>query len=172
MINENLLNVKAGVKLDLGCGNFKQGPDWLGIDARALSGVDIVHDLEVFPWPLPNSCVHTVAMSHLFEHIKPWLTLQFMAEIHRVCKSDAQVFISGPYGVDFHYIQDPTHCNPINEATFAYWDCHNYLWNVYSPPVFHLLSFERIPVSNGVDFSAVLKVCKPDSGEVCRHEHK
>lgn len=165
----DLLQARSGIKLDLGCGGYKQGPDWVGVDSRPLSGVDLVHDLESFPWPLPNECVHTVALSHLFEHIKPWLTLPFMAEIHRVCLPDAQVFISGPYGVGFHFVQDPTHCNPVNEATFTYWDSHNALWNIYQPPVFHVLAFERVPVGNDVDFSAVLQVCKPTAGEVCRH---
>ena len=167
----DLFTSKSGIKLDLGCGLYKQGPDWLGVDARKLPGVNLVHDLEVFPWPIPNSCAHTVAMSHLFEHIKPWLTLSFMSEIHRISKPDAQIFISGPYATGFHYVQDPTHCNPINEATFAYWDCHNPLWNVYMPPIFHVLSFERIPVSNDIDFAAILRVCKPSSGGVCRHEN-
>ena len=164
-----LLAQKTGIKLDLGCGDRKHGPDWVGMDVRPLAGVDIVHDLEVVPWPLPDNCVHTVAMSHIYEHVKPWCILGTMAELHRVCQPEAQIFISGPYGLDFHYVQDPTHCNPVNEATFAYWDDRQLLWNVYKPPVFHTISFERVPVGEGIDFAAVLQVCKPEAGRRCIH---
>jgi hypothetical protein len=164
-----LLKTRAGVKLDLGCGTYKQGADWVGVDARPLPGVDVVHDLETFPWPLPDNCAHTAVMSHLFEHVKPWLTLPFMAELHRVCQPEAQVFIAGPYAMEYHYVQDPTHCNPVNETTFVYWDDHHHLWGVYQPPVFHLKHFERVPVQAHIDFAAVLQVCKPGPGEVCRH---
>jgi SAM-dependent methyltransferase len=60
-----------GIKLDIGCGANKQGPDWVGIDYRAMPGVDIVHDLTKFPWPLPDESVSLAASSHVFEHISP-----------------------------------------------------------------------------------------------------
>jgi hypothetical protein len=165
----NLLKSKAGIRLDLGCGQKKQGPEWVGVDYRQLPGVDIVHDLEVFPWPLPSNCANTVAITHVIEHIKPWLFMQFMAEVHRVCQPETQVFISGPYGIGFHYVQDPTHCNPINEATYFYWDDKSVLWNVYKPPVFHVMSFERVAADIDTDYNTVLQVCKPASGKVCEH---
>lgn len=164
-----LLRARQGVKLDLGCGPHKQGPDWIGVDARALPGVDVVHDLEVFPWPLPDQCAHSVVLSHFWEHIKPWLTLGFMRELHRVCRPEAQVFVSGPYAAGFRYQQDPTHCNPSNEATFCYFDDKHPLWTVYQPPVFHLLNFERVPAGGDCDFNAVLQCCKPGRGKVCGH---
>lgn len=136
-----LLRAKGGVGLDLGCGLRKQ-PQFLGVDARPLPGVDLVHDLEVFPWPLPDSCAHSVCLYHMFEHLKPWVVMPFMAELHRVCKHGAQVFISGPYALDFRYVQDPTHVRPVNEATFCYFDSRSdLLWGVYQPPVLHLVNF-------------------------------
>jgi len=57
------------VKLDLGCGDNKQGADWIGMDYRPLPGVDIVHDLELFPYPLPDQSVDLVMASHVLEHI-------------------------------------------------------------------------------------------------------
>ena len=65
------MSVKAGYQLDVGCGGNKHGPDWLGIDKRALEGVDIVHDLEVFPWPLEDETVIRAIASHVVEHINP-----------------------------------------------------------------------------------------------------
>ncbi len=168
---EKLVKSKMGVKLDLGCGPNKQ-KDFLGIDTRALPGVDIVHDLEKFPWPLPDSCAQFVVMCHFWEHISPKVTMQFMAELHRVCRDNAQVAISAPYGVEYRFVQDPTHINPSNDATWTYWDnCHpGGLWNVYRPPVFHIANYELIPVGGmGRDFNCLLVCCKPKNGAGCPH---
>jgi len=159
------LSAYKGFHLDVACGDNKQR-GFIGIDKRKTACVDIVHDLEKFPWPLETGSVSRVVISHFWEHIKPWLTLDFMAELHRVCLDEAQVFISGPYGHEFRFIQDPTHCNPSNEATFLYWDNKHALWNVYKPESFHLEYYEIIPVGNGRDFNAILRVCK---AKVCKH---
>lgn len=168
-----LLQRKQSLRIDLGCGPNKQsGPDIIGLDARALPGVDIVHDLEVFPWPLPDNSVRVAFASHYFEHVKPWKFLPLMAELHRVMMHDGQVLAAGPYGVEFRFVQDPTHCNPINEATFAYWDRSHpsRLWDVYEPPCFHLENFELLPAGNSRDFNAILRVCKAATPDQCKHD--
>lgn len=67
---EQLLKKYESVKLDLGCGANKN-PGFIGIDYEAFSGVDIVHDLEKFPWPLPDECASLAVSSHLVEHLNP-----------------------------------------------------------------------------------------------------
>lgn len=163
-----LLESKQSVSLDIGCGPFKQD-GFIGLDKRKLPGVDIVCDVEKFPWPLPDSCASTVLLSHFLEHVKPWVFLDLMAELHRVCRDGAQVMAAGPYSVEFRFVQDPTHCRPINEATFCYFDNRHPLWKVYEPPVFHLESFELIPAGGSRDFNALLRACKPN-GKGCRHK--
>jgi len=116
------LSHKRALLLDVGCGAMKWGPLWTGMDVRALPGVDIVHDLERFPWPLPSNSVSTARMSHVLEHIKPWLTIQLFDELWRVLKPEAIIHIACPYGVSSRFVQDPTHCNPVSEVTFYYFD--------------------------------------------------
>jgi len=58
------------VKLDIGCGQNKQN-GFVGIDYESFPGVDIVHDVEVFPWPLPDECADVAVTSHLLEHLNP-----------------------------------------------------------------------------------------------------
>jgi hypothetical protein len=169
---KELIRARKSLRIDIGCGRNKQpGPDVVGLDARPLPGVDIVHDLETFPWPLPTDSVRVAFMSHFFEHVKPWLTLPLMAELHRVMLHDGQVLAAGPYGAEFRFVQDPTHCNPINEATFAYWDrAHpSRLWEVYEPPIFHLESFDILPAGSSRDFQAILRCCKAETPEDCKH---
>lgn len=67
---EKILKEKAGIRLDIGCGENKM-PGFVGIDYRPLDTVDIVHDVMRFPWPLPNECVTVAVASHLVEHLSP-----------------------------------------------------------------------------------------------------
>lgn len=129
--------IKKGYQLDIGCGANKQ-PGYVGIDIREVPGVDFVHDLEQFPWPLEDeSCVRAIA-SHVVEHINPshFGFINFMNEVWRLLIYDGQFAISLPYGFSPGYIQDPTHCNPCNEATWAYFDplsADGMLYRIYKP---------------------------------------
>lgn len=122
-IQEILREHNLGIKLDIGCGASKQ-PGFVGMDLRELPGVDIVHDVEVFPWPLPDECCSLAVASHLVEHINPHkgVFLKFMDEVWRVMKKGGQFMIATPYAGSVGYWQDPTHCNPCNEYTWAYFD--------------------------------------------------
>jgi|GEM_PF-849394 len=61
---------KQALSLDLGCGPNKQS-GFIGMDIRPLEGVDIIHDVEKFPYPLPDECCALVRASHVMEHINP-----------------------------------------------------------------------------------------------------
>jgi len=120
--------------LDLGCGTDKE-PGFLGMDRQNLPGVDIVHDLEDFPWPLEDDSCLVIKGSHLIEHIKPWLTLDFFNEVWRVLKPGCQACFSTPYAGSSLFWQDPTHCNGFTERTFWYFDPTHIskYWNFYRP---------------------------------------
>lgn len=70
-VSELFRKKNKGVHLDIGCGANKQGPDWVGIDYREIPGVDIVHDLTMFPWPIPDESVSLAVASHVVEHLNP-----------------------------------------------------------------------------------------------------
>jgi hypothetical protein len=127
------------------------------MDVRDLPGVDIVHDVNAHPWPLPDECCTRIAASHLIEHIPPvaigyevhhwpdghlklapytWFPfVEFMDECWRIMKVGGELVMSAPYFTSQGFGQDPTHINPINEATFAYFDPmnHTQLWHIYKP---------------------------------------
>jgi SAM-dependent methyltransferase len=130
--SEKVLNVKNGIMLDFGCGGNKQ-PNFVGMDKRPLEGVDIVHDIEVFPWPLPDESCLTIVGSHIIEHIKPWLTIDLFNELWRVLKVGGQLALSTPYAGSTGYWQDPTHCNGFTPTTFLYFDPRHFLYNIYKP---------------------------------------
>jgi SAM-dependent methyltransferase len=128
------LDKKKGILLDVGCGANKT-ETFVGIDKVPGEGVDIVHDLEVFPWPLEDESCLTVVVRHIIEHIKPWLTIQFMDELWRVLKPEGQAAIMTPYAGSSLYWADPTHCNGCTEKTFWYFDPEHpaNLWTIYQP---------------------------------------
>ncbi len=124
--------VKGKFNLDVGCGENCQ-PGFVGMDVRKVKGVEIVHDAEKFPWPVESGSCSVVIMSHFVEHIKPWLTIKLMDECWRVLKPDGLLMVSTPYAGSFRYHQDPTHCNPWNEATVEYFLQNTPLYSVYKP---------------------------------------
>lgn len=148
---DDLLRDKSGINLDIGCGANKQ-TGFVGIDIRPLPGVDIVWDITKFPWPLPDNCVNNAMASHLVEHIPPhnFGFVNFMNEVWRVLKPDGKFMIATPHGRSSGYIQDPTHCNPCNEATFAYFAPHHEsgLWNIYQPKPYVIEYITWNPAAN------------------------
>ena len=125
------------INIDLGCGeSVREG--FIGIDKRPLPNVQIVHDIEVFPYPVPDGIVNTVVMSHVWEHIKPWLTIDLMNEVWRILKVGGKIALSFPYGVSSGFLQDPTHCNASNETTWEYFDPNCYMYNIYKPKPFEI----------------------------------
>ena len=125
---------------DLGCGGAKQNKDWFGVDIRALPGVDLVQNLESFPWPIPSESFNTVVMSHVLEHIQKanGIMLSFFNEIHRILKPEGEVILSVPYATSPGFYRDPTHTSPINEELFSYFSPDDNLYNgglyhIYSP---------------------------------------
>jgi SAM-dependent methyltransferase len=131
-VKKEVLEAYTGIRLDIGCGGNKN-EGFVGMDKRSVEGVDIVHDLEVFPYPLEDECCLTIVGSHIVEHIKPWLMNDFMNELWRIMKPGGQLAFAHPYGVNPLFVQDPTHCNPCSQTTWLYYDPRNPLWGIYKP---------------------------------------
>lgn len=108
------------MKLDIGCGqNKKKG--FVGVDMIPGPNVDIVWDLEEYPWePIKDNSVDEVYISHYAEHTKD--LMKFMDEIWRVCTNGAKITIISPYYTSIRAWQDPTHTRVISEATWMYFD--------------------------------------------------
>mgnify|MGYP001591680092 FL=1 len=106
------------MKLDLACGQNKK-PGFTGVDIISAPGVDIVWDLEKYPWePFKDSSVKEIYVSHYAEHTKD--LMKFMDEVWRICEHGAKVTILGPYYTSIRAWQDPTHTRVLSEATWAY----------------------------------------------------
>jgi SAM-dependent methyltransferase len=102
--------------LDVGCGTRKAEPDALGIDKSPGSVADIVWDLDDYPWPLESGRFNRIYLSHIIEHVRD--VMQTMAEVHRVAKAGASVFITTPHFSSHNSYADPTHLRHLAAASF------------------------------------------------------
>ncbi len=123
---------KTGIMLDIGCGGNKN-PGFVGMDMRPLEGVDIVHDMEKFPYPFKDEECLTIVASHIVEHIKPEFTIPLFNELWRIMKPGGELAIATPYGGSVGFWQDPSHCNGFVPATFQYFDPLYPLYGIYEP---------------------------------------
>lgn len=123
---------KKGILLDVGCRDRKE-PNWLGIDWKLHPGVDIVHDLEKFPYPVPDGSCITIKAAHVAEHIHPRLFFSWMDEMWRMLRPGGQLVMSAPYAGSIGYWGDPTHVNGITEVTFQHFDPDLPLYGAYAP---------------------------------------
>lgn len=107
----------AGRVLDVGCGGSKE-PGAVGVDRLALPGVDIVHDLDVFPYPFDDDSFDRIEMKHVIEHLDD--PLRAMVELHRIGRDGAIVHIMTPHYSCCDYYTDPTHKHPFSSRSFDY----------------------------------------------------
>ena len=111
----------TGILLDVGCGAAKQ-PNFVGLDKVRYPGVDIVHDLETFPYPLKDNSCLTIIAKQVVEYIRPQVIMQVFDELWRIMKPGGQLVIKTPYPGSSTFWSDPTICNGMNEHTFLYFD--------------------------------------------------
>lgn len=126
------------MQLNLGCGkDIRQG--FINVDAVALPEVDVVHDLNAFPYPFEDESVDFVLMSAILEHLKE--PIDVLAEVHRILRPHGICEIIVPYYKHYIAIQDPTHRHLFHPNTISFVCDHrardNYRW--YTNAVFHLL---------------------------------
>jgi len=88
-----------------------------------LPGVDIVHDLRQFPWPLEDGQLEEIYMKSVLEHLPD--TIRTMEELYRITKPGAKVYIAVPYWNSCTAIGDPTHVKQFNEFSFDFFDPRN-----------------------------------------------
>jgi SAM-dependent methyltransferase len=105
------------LKLYFGCGNHKiEG--FIGVDKIKAASVDIVHDMNLYPYPFGESTVEEVLLLNILEHFPD--IIKVMEEIWRICKNGALIRVGVPYYNSPGAYQDPTHKSFFTENTFDY----------------------------------------------------
>lgn len=92
--------------LDLGCGQ-KKVPGSVGVDFMRNPSVDLVHDLDVVPYPFESDSFDAIYMNHCIEHLSdPKKTLE---ECMRIARPNAAIYITLPHFTNAASFGDVTH---------------------------------------------------------------
>ncbi len=117
--------------LNLGCGSEGRTSGVVNVDRVALPNVDIVHDLDVTPWPFESDAYDRIKAQDVFEHVDD--PIGFMTECHRVLKPGGELLIKSPHFRHQDAFTDPTHRRFCTEHTWDYWINGTALFKLHNP---------------------------------------
>ena len=106
-------------RLNLGSGAMRVD-GFVNVDMYDGDGIDIVHNLDVHPWPFFSGSVIEVMALDIYEHVDD--PIGFMAELWRICQPGAPIRLRTTYWKSENSFTDPTHKRFLTERSFDYWD--------------------------------------------------
>jgi SAM-dependent methyltransferase len=121
-IREDRAKPELRRKLNLGSG-LKRLDDAVNLDITPLTQPDVVHDLNVRPWPFPDKSFDEIVAYDVIEHLPN--TLAVMEEIHRISADGAIVRITLPHFSSSNAFTDPTHVHYFGWFSFHYFTGEN-----------------------------------------------
>ena len=94
-------------------------PGVINVDMVAHENVDVVKNLDVFPWPWGDDTVQTIMAQDLFEHLDQ--PVGFMTEAYRVLELGGTLALRVPHFRHQNAFTDPTHKRFCTPHTWDYW---------------------------------------------------
>ncbi len=95
-----------GKILDIGCGAAKV-PGSVGLDISPDTAADIVHDLDVFPYPIEDSSFEQILLQDVIEHVAQPIAV--FEELHRIATPGGHIQLRTPHFSSVLAYGDPTH---------------------------------------------------------------
>ena len=141
--------MKDLLKVNLGSGGRPKA-GYLNVDANPRApGVDLVQDLNDYPWPFDAESVDELVMEHCLEHLLD--RNRAMKEIHRIMRVKGVARIAVPHFTWQLAYTDPTHRHFFAYGTFAYYarDC-GYFDFQFSSCEAHIVFGKRLSIWNRV----------------------
>jgi len=68
--------------LELGCVPKKLWPRSVAVDVNSSAVADVLHDLNVFPYPFPDNSFDVVIAEHVIEHLDD--VVRVVEDMHRI----------------------------------------------------------------------------------------
>jgi len=121
--------------LNLGCGR-KHRAGAVNLDRTPASNPDVVHDLDVRPWPFADDRFDRVYAFDVVEHLAD--VVAAMEELHRICRDRAAIEITVPHFSCSNAFTDPTHRHFFSRFSFDYFD-NSHEFAFYSPARFRVV---------------------------------
>ena len=108
--------------LELGSGNApykaKNEEVVIHLDQAKLKGVDIIHNLNSYPWPFSKNEFDEVLCFMILEHLDDYI--KALEEIWKITKHKGIVKITVPFFPSMYAAIDPTHKHFFTYFTFDY----------------------------------------------------
>jgi SAM-dependent methyltransferase len=113
--------------LHLGCGRDSR-PGCLNVDSAEVPGVDLVWDLDEYPWPFAAGAWHHVVANHVLEHLDD--VVPAVAELYRILAPGGKAEIRVPHMAGWGAWNDITHRHFFTRRSFEYFERGD-RWNYY-----------------------------------------
>ena len=109
-------------KLNLGCGrDIKKG--YINVDFIESEGINLVHDLNSYPYPFKDSEFSEILAYNIIEHLdKP---NDFIRELWRIGKRKCKIIIIAPHFSSQSAWNDLTHNRPFGYLSINHYDIKN-----------------------------------------------
>lgn len=146
------------MKLNPGCGDT-QPKGWVNVNKYANFSPDLVHDLEIIPWPFEESSYDEVNLIHVLEHLghDSDTFVAIMQELYRIAKAGAKIQVNVPHPRHDDFLNDPTHIRPITPDLLSQFDLDmNRKWQAKRA------TNSRLAMASGTDFRITNARAIPD----------
>lgn len=81
-------------KINLGCSGYKK-KGYINVDWQSIVAPDVVHDLNIFPYPFNDNSFSLVEATHVLEHLdRPF---EVMREIVRILEPNGRLILKVPH---------------------------------------------------------------------------
>ncbi len=107
--DKKILHIGSGSKVLTGA---------TSIDVLKLPGVDVVHNLDIYPWPFEAESFDVIYGHSVIEHLGD--LVRAMEEMHRLLRPGGRIVMAVPYFRSVDAFQDPTHKLFFTSATMNY----------------------------------------------------
>jgi len=98
--------------LDIGCGKNKV-TGALGLDIDKNANPDILHDLNIYPYPIKDNEFDKIYAKHVIEHVDN--PVFFIQECYRILKDGGIIFVETP-----HFSSRVAYSEPDHKRFFSY----------------------------------------------------
>ncbi len=113
--------------LNLGCGRIKMdfpeasgASEVVGVDTNPDAGADVIHDLNVVPYPFASDAFDLVLLQDVVEHLES--LPRTMGEVHRVLRRGGRARIRTPHYSSYYAHNDPTHVRCYGAMVFQWFE--------------------------------------------------
>lgn len=107
-------------RLVIGCG-MRPKENAINLDMVALPNVDVVQNLDVFPYPFIDDSFEYIEAEDVLEHVQNIIGV--MQELWRILEPEGRLWIRGPHGkYPEQAWRDPTHLRLFVPGTFDNFD--------------------------------------------------